>query len=458
MAADRLPPQNIEAEQSVLGSLLIDPDAIIKVAGFLEAEDFYRDSHGAIYNAIRALHERRQPADFVTVVDELERMGELERIGGGTYLTSLINSVPTSVHVEHYGHIVERAAIMRRLIAAAGGIAALAYEEHDDVDEVIDQAEQLLFDVSQRRISRALRPMSEIVEDYYRRVEFLVEHADEPLGVPTGFASLDRILGGLQPSDLIIIAARPGIGKTSLSLAMAANAATKYNAVVALFTLEMSSEQLAQRLISSDTGIDSQRLRLGRIEGIEWQQLTLSIEKYAKTRIFIDDTPSPSPMELRTKARRLAAEYDLDLVVVDYLQLMHGGNRRSENRVQEISYISRSLKGLARELNVPVVALSQLSRAVESRADRVPKLSDLRESGSIEQDADVVMFIYQDDVDEDPERASIRDIVIAKHRNGPLGRVSLHFDADHTRFADLETRAPEDFYGGDGFDDVFEPI
>jgi replicative DNA helicase len=458
MAADRLPPQNIEAEQSVLGSLLIDPDAVIKVASFLQVDDFYRESHGAIYSAIRALHERRQPADFVTVVDELERMGELDHVGGGGYLTSLINSVPTSIHVEHYAHIVERTAIMRRLIGAAGDIAALAYEERDDVDEVIDRAEQLLFDVSQRRISRALRPMSEIAEEYYHRIKFLVEHADQPLGVPTGFSYLDEILGGLQPSDLIIIAARPGVGKSSLALAMADNAATKFNAVVALFTLEMSAEQLTQRLISMETGIDTKKLRLGRIEGIEWEQLTRAVDKYAKTRIFIDDTPSPSPMEIRTKARRLAAEYDLDLVIIDYMQLMQGGDRRSENRVQEISYISRSLKGLARELNVPVVALSQLSRAVESRADRVPKLSDLRESGSIEQDADVVMFIYQDDPDEDPERSSIRDIIISKHRNGPLGRISLHFDADHTRFADLETRAPEDMYGGDGFEDVFEPL
>ncbi len=458
MAADRLPPQNIEAEQSVLGSLLIDPDAIIKVAGFLQADDFYRESHSAIYSAIRSLHERRQPADFITVVDELERMGELERVGGGAYLTSLINSVPTSIHVEHYAHIVERTAIMRRLIGAAGDIAALAYEERDDVDEVIDHAEQLLFDVSQRRISRALRPMSEIAEEYFRRIEFLVEHADQPLGVPTGFTSLDQILGGLQPSDLIIVAARPGVGKSSLALAIADNAARKFNAVIALFTLEMSAEQLTQRLISMNTGIDSQKLRLGHIEGIEWAQLTTAVETYAKTRIFIDDTPSPSPMEIRTKARRLAAEYALDLIIIDYMQLMQGGDRRSENRVQEISYISRSLKSLARELNVPVVALSQLSRAVESRADRVPKLSDLRESGSIEQDADVVMFIYQDDPDEDPERANIREILIAKHRNGPLGRVSLHFDASHTRFADLETRAPEDFYAGDGFEDVFEPL
>ncbi len=446
MTADRLPPQNIEAEQSVLGSLLIDPDAILKVSTFLRPEDFYRETHQRIYNAILQLHERRMPADFITVVDELERQGQLEFVGGAAYITSLINMVPTSIHVEHYARIVERAAMMRRLITAAGQIAALAYEERDDVDAVIDEAERILFEVSQRRISRSLVPISEIIKSYYDRIEFLVEHRDQTLGVPTGFADLDRLLGGLQPSDLIIIAARPSMGKTSLAVSIAMNAALKHNAVVAIFTLEMAAEQLVQRMISGQTGIDSQRLRLGRIEDIEWEKFTHASGVLSEAAIFIDDTPSPSPMEIRTKARRLAAEYDLDLIIVDYLQLMQAGDRRVENRVQEISYISRSLKSLARELKVPVVALSQLSRAVEARQDKIPQLADLRESGSIEQDADVVMFIYRDEMyNPDTERAHIADIIVAKHRNGPTARVSLRFEPSLTQFQDLDLQSEEFF-------------
>jgi len=446
MTTDRLPPQNIEAEQSVLGSLLIDPDAILKVSTFLRPEDFYRETHQRIYSAILQLHERRMPADFITVVDELERQGQLDFVGGAAYITSLINMVPTSIHVEHYARIVERAAIMRRLITAAGQIAALAYEERDDVDAVIDEAERILFEVSQRRVSRSLVPISEIIKSYYDRIEFLVEHRDQTLGVPTGFADLDRLLGGLQPSDLIIIAARPSMGKTSLAVSIAMNAALKHNAVVAIFTLEMAAEQLVQRMISGQTGIDSQRLRLGRIEDIEWEKFTHASGVLSEAAIFIDDTPSPSPMEIRTKARRLAAEYDLDLIIVDYLQLMQAGDRRVENRVQEISYISRSLKSLARELKVPVVALSQLSRAVEARQDKIPQLADLRESGSIEQDADVVMFIYRDEMyNPDTDRAHIADIIVAKHRNGPTARVSLRFEPSLTQFQDLDLQSEEFF-------------
>jgi len=449
MPADRLPPQNIEAEQSVLGSLLIDPDAIIKIGSFLRAEDFYREAHQIIYRAILALHERRLPADFVTVTDELVRQGQLDLVGGPAYLASLINLVPTSVHVEHYGRIVERTGLMRRLITAASEIAALAYEEREESDEIIDQAERILFDVSQRRLNKSLVPISDVVKTYYDHIEYLVEHRDETLGVPTGFLDLDRLLGGLQPSDLIIIAARPGVGKSSLATSIASNVALKSNGVVAIFTLEMSAEQLVQRMIASQTGIDSQRLRLGRIEDLEWEQFTRASGVLSEAAIFIDDSPSPSPMEIRTKSRRLAAEYDLDLIIIDYLQLMQAGDRRSENRVQEISYISRALKGLARELNVPVIALSQLSRAVEARQDKRPVLSDLRESGSIEQDADIVMFIYRDEMyDEDSDRANIADIIVAKHRNGPSDTVALRFEPKLTKFADLAMR-PEDEYQGD---------
>lgn len=452
MEAERLPPQNIEAEQSVLGSLLIDPDAIIKIGSFLRADDFYLESHRLIFRAIADLHERRMPADFVTVVDELERQQRLDLIGGPAYLTSLINMVPTSVHVEHYARIIERTSLMRRLIDAAGQIAALAYEGREQVDEVIDKAEQILFEVSQRRISKSLVPISEIVKNYYDRIEFLVEHPDETLGVPTGFTDLDRLLGGLQPSDLIIIAARPGVGKTSLAISLGMNAALKSNAVVAIFTLEMSGEQLVQRMLSSQTGIDSQRLRLGRIEDMEWEKFTHASGVLSEAAIFIDDTPSPSPMEIRTKARRLAAEYDLDMIIIDYLQLMQAGERRSENRVQEISYISRSLKSLARELNVPVIALSQLSRAVESRQEKRPVLSDLRESGSIEQDADIVMFIYRDEMyDENSDRANVADIIVAKHRNGPTDTISLRFDSSLTKFGDLEMHSVEEYFADEEF-------
>jgi len=445
MAAERLPPQNVEAEQSVLGSLLIDPDAILKVASFLRPEDYYREAHQAIYRGILDLHERRLPADFVTVVDELERQNRLDLIGGPAYLTSLINTVPTSVHVEHYAHIVERTSLMRRLIAAAGEIAALAYEEREDLDEVIDQAEQVLFGVSQRRLTSTLVPIQDVIKSYYDRIEFLVEHPDETLGVPTGFADLDRLLGGLQPSDLIIIASRPGVGKTSLAVTIACNAALKHNSVVAMFTLEMAAEQLVQRMISAYTGIDSQRLRMGRIEDIEWEHFAQASGRLSRTSIFIDDTPSPTPTEVRTKARRLAAEYDLDLVIVDYLQLMSGGSSRRDNRVQEISYISRSLKAMARELKVPVIALSQLSRAVEARPNKIPQLSDLRESGSIEQDADIVVFIYRDEMyNEDTDRPNIADIIVAKHRSGPTDTIWLRFEPTLTKFVDLALRSVDE--------------
>ena len=437
MPASRLPPQNIDAEQSVLGSLLIDPDAVIRVSTFLRPEDFYRETHRDIYRAIMNLHERREPADLITVCDELERREKLDGVGGPAYITSLLNVVPTSVHVEHYGHIVGRTAAMRRLIHAASEIAELAYDGADQADEVIDRAEQILFDVSQQRVSHALVPIREVLDRYYDRIEYLHEHQGETVGLPTGFTDLNKLLGGLQRSDLIILAGRPSMGKTALALTMAHQAAVKHGAVVALFSLEMSGEQLVQRLVSAETGIDSQRLRVGDLRDVEWDQFIKATGSLAETMLFIDDTPSPSPLEIRTKARRLAAEYRLDLIIIDYLQLMQGG-RRSENRVQEISYISRSLKGLARDLNVPVVALSQLSRAVEQRQDKHPVLSDLRESGSLEQDADVVMFIYRDELyNEATLEPNIAEVHVSKHRNGPTGTLRLYFDKQLTRFRDL---------------------
>ncbi len=440
---ERLPPQNVEAEEAVLGAILIDPDAIIRVATILRTEDFYREKHGWVYEAALSLHERREPIDLLTVCDELERREQLNEVGGVAYITTLVNAVPTSIHAEHYARIVERTATRRRLIDAAGQIAALAYQEAEDVDEVVDRAEQVLFGVSERRISRELVPIKQILSEYYDRIEYLTRHRGEMIGIPTGFTDIDKLLGGLQRSDMVILAARPSVGKTSLALSIAHNAAKKYHQRVAFFSLEMSSEQVVQRLIAAETGINAQRLRRGEIEESEWGRFMKSTSDLAETLFFIDDTPSLSALELRTKARRLHAEVGVDLIVVDYLQLMRG-DFRSENRVQEISSISRALKALARELNVPVLALSQLSRGVESRTDKRPILSDLRESGALEQDADVVVFIYRDEMyNENTERPNIADIMIAKHRNGPTGAVALYFRKELAQFLEAEVRVKE---------------
>lgn len=386
-------PANLEAEQAVLGSLLIDPDAIIKIASFLRATDFFREWHQWIYSALLTLHERREPADFVTLVDELERNEQLEELGGPAYITELINSTPTAIYVDYYARIVERTAILRRLIRAAEKIAELAYDESNDVNEVVDRAEQIIFGVSESRIHRDLTPISTIMADVVDQIDFLARNQNRLMGVPTGFVMLDKMLGGFQKSDLIIVAGRPGMGKSSLGLSIAQNAARRYNARVAVFSLEMSNEQMVQRLLSVESAIDSHRLRMGQISEDEWPILLEAANTLAASNIFIDDTPGASVMEIRTKARRLYAEHGTDLILVDYMQLMSGGGRnsRGENRQQEISYISRSLKELARELNVPVIALSQLSRAVESRADNKPILSDLRESGCLSGDTRIYL-------------------------------------------------------------------
>jgi replicative DNA helicase len=422
---------------------LIDPDAIIRLTTIVRPEDFYREKNGWIFDAIFTLHERREPVDYLTVCDELERRGQLEEVGGAAFMTSLINAVPTSIHAEHYSRIVERTSTRRRLIDAAGQIAGLAYQEADDVEEVVDHAEQILFGVSERRISRELVPIKQVLSEYYDRVEYLTRHRGEIIGIPTGFSDMDKLLGGLQRSDMVILAARPSVGKTSLALSIAHNAAKKYGQRVAFFSLEMSNEQVVQRLISAETEIDSQRLRRGEIGDDEWGRFMKATSDLAETLFFVDDTPGISALELRTKARRLHAEVGIDLLVVDYLQLMRG-DYRSENRVQEISAISRALKGLARELNVPVLALSQLSRGVESRTDKRPILSDLRESGALEQDADVVIFIYRDEMyNENTERKNIADVMVAKHRNGPTGTVALYFKKELAQFREAELRTTE---------------
>jgi replicative DNA helicase len=394
-----------------------------------------------------SLNEKHEPLDFVTLTDELERRGQLEEVGGPAYLTDLIASTPTAIYVDHYARIVERTAVLRRLIAAAGKIAELAYDESQDMDEVVDRAEQIIFGISESRIHRDLTPIRAIISDVVERIDFLTRNRDTLMGVPTGFAYLDRMLGGLQKSDLLILAARPGMGKSSFALSVALNAARRNSARVAIFSLEMSNEQLVQRLLSMETAIDSHRLRMGDVNEEEWPILMEAANMLATASIFIDDTPGATVNDLRTKARRLYAEHGLDLIIIDYMQLMtasSGSTGRNENRQQEISYISRSLKGLARELNVPVIALSQLSRAVESRSEKQPMLSDLRESGSIEQDADVVLFIYRDDYyNEDSERQNIAEIIVAKHRHGATGKVDLYFRKELTQFRDLEIQRTE---------------
>jgi replicative DNA helicase len=436
---DRPVPYDLAAEEAVLGSLLIDRDAVIKIAPFLKPADFYREANGWIYTAILDLYHRREPADTILLASELDRQGKLEQVGNYAYLFHLINSTPTAVHVEYYAHEVERAAVRRRLITGGGQIAALGYEENTDLPAVLDNAEQILFAITQRINSQDFTSLRDILETYFDRMELVHEHKGTIVGVPSGFHDLDELTGGLQKSDLIIGAARPATGKTSFALSIAHNAALA-GKNVGVFSLEMSSEQIVQRLLAIESGVDMQRLRLGYLNDTEWQRLSDAFGRLAEVPIYIDDSAALSVMELRSRARRLQAEVGVDLLIVDYLQLMQGRRAGgSDNRVQEVSEITRGLKQLARELDAPIIALSQLSRAVESRQSHVPMLSDLRESGSIEQDADIVMFIYREELyNPETERKGIAEIHVAKHRNGPTGVVPLRFFPETTRFADLE--------------------
>ncbi|HSF79957.1 MAG TPA: replicative DNA helicase [Anaerolineales bacterium] len=433
-------PHSREAEEAVIGSILINPEAYYDVAPFLRADDFYIHRHGWIWDTFVRLHERRIPIDFITVIEELDQMGQLAEVGGPAYLTTLINNVPTSLHAEAYGRIIEENSLRRRMLTAANDIAKLAYQEGRTVESVMDEAEKAVFGVSERRLTRDLQPIQQVLSDYYDRIDQLSSRGEDIFGVPTGFIDLDRLLMGLQPSDFIIIAGRPGTGKTAFMLSAAKNAAQIHKKHVAVFSLEMSNEQLVQRLIAQETGIDSQRLRTGKLEEDEWPLFTHAIEVMSDTRIFLDDTPALTPLQLRTKCRRLHLEFNLDLILVDYLQLMSSGTR-SENRVQEVSYISRNLKVLARELNVPVLAAAQLSRAIEQRADKEPQLSDLRESGSLEQDADIVMFIHRPELyEKDTLKKNLAQIKVAKHRNGPIGTVELIFRSALAKFENAATR------------------
>lgn len=434
---EQMVPHSVEAEEAVLGSILINPDAFYEVASFLQAEDFFIVRNAWVWEAITRLHERSEQIDYLTVVEELRQQNRLEEIGGAAYITYLINHTPSTIYTETYGRIVERAALRRRMLTAASTIARLAQQEDTDINDVIDQSEAALFAVTERRLRQELVPIRNAVAEYYDHIELLYRQKAESLGVPMGFTDLDRLLGGLQKSDLIIVAGRPGMGKTSWLLTVAHNAA-KAGARVAIFSMEMSNEQIVQRLIATETGISMPKLRLGRLNEQEWSVFVEAVGRLSKLNIYLDDTPALTPLQMRAKCRRLYSEHGVDLVILDYLQLMSAGTGYSDNRVQEISYISRSLKQLAREMNVPVLAAAQLSRAVEQRQDKRPQLSDLRESGSIEQDADVVMFIYRDEVyNEETERRNQADIIVAKHRNGPTGSVTLFFRKELTQFANL---------------------
>jgi replicative DNA helicase len=412
-------PHSRQAEEAVLGSILIDSEAYFGVAQFLKSDDFYIVRNRWVWEAFTRLHERREPLDYLTICQELEQQGQLTEVGGPAYIMTLINQTPSSLNAEAYGRLVEESSVRRRMLTAANELARLAYDQKQSVDTIMDEAEKSIFSISERRVHRDLQPIQQVLSEVYDRVDQLSRRDDEIFGVPTGLIDLDKLLGGLQKSDLLIIAGRPGMGKTGFMLSIMKNAAMKHKKHIAMFSLEMANEQLVQRLIAQETGIDTQRMRTGKLTEDEIPLFTHAIEVLSDTHIYLDDTPAITPLQLRTKCRRLHMEYELDLVIVDYLQLM-ASDMRTDNRVQEVSYISRNLKILARELNVPVLVAAQLSRAVEQRADKRPVLSDLRESGSIEQDADIVMFINRPDaMEKDSPRANIAEIIVSKHRNGP---------------------------------------
>lgn len=427
-------PHNRESEEAVVGAVLINPEVYYDIAQFLQADDFYIHRHRWIWEAYTSLHEQRIPIDLLTLSEELERKGQLTEIGGRSFLTALVNQVPTSLNASAYAHIVEGHALRRRMITAANSIASVAYDEDMKIDTVMDEAEKAVFNVSERRLRHDVQPIRNVLRDYYDRIDEAARRGEEIYGVPTGFLDLDKLLRGLQPSDLLIIAGRPGQGKTGFLLSVAKNAAMTHKKHVAIFSLEMSNAQVAERLISQQTGIVSQNLRTGSLDENGFALLAEAVEKLSETQIFLDDTPAITPIQLRTKCRRLHLEHRLDLIIVDYLQLMTG-DTRTDNRVQEVSYISRNLKVLARELNVPVLAAAQLSRAVEQRADKEPQLSDLRESGSLEQDSDIVMFIYRpDEWGEDEGKKNLVKLRVAKHRNGPTDEIKLVFLSKLAKF------------------------
>jgi replicative DNA helicase len=439
LSSRKIPPQNLEAEQSVLGAILIENEAINKVMEILVPDDFYRDAHRKIYGALIDLAERDEPADLITITNELRKRDHLDAVGGASYLASLIDSVPTAANIEYYARIVKEKAVLRKLIETSTEIITQSYQDRGDVETFLDEAEKAIFEISERRVRPSFYSIREVVKDSLDTISKLYEKKEFITGVPSGFKELDKMTAGFQPSDLVIVAGRPSMGKTAFCLNVAQYAAVERKAPIAIFSLEMSKEQLVIRMLCSQSQVEGNRLRTGFLHESDWTKLTLAAGTLYEAPIFIDDTAALSVLELRAKARRLKADYHLGLVIIDYLQLMKG-RARSESRQQEISEISRSLKALAKELNIPIIAVSQLSRKTEERQGNRPQLSDLRESGAIEQDADVILFIYRDEVynrNEDNPNKGIAEVIIGKQRNGPIGKVDLAFLDRFTTFKDL---------------------
>lgn len=437
-AIGRIPPYNLEAEQAALGCMLLDSDVIPTVTEFLKSEDFYREDHKEIFDAIIDLAERAQPVDIITVSEQLKLRGTLENVGGLEYLTNMVSAVPTTANARHYTRIIEEKSLLRKLIKAASEITGMAYEGTEEAVLVLDRAEKSIFDIMQKRNTQGFSHIKDVLLETFNRLEELYNSKSFITGIPTGFTDLDYKTAGLQNSDLILIAARPGMGKTAMALNIAQYAAIHNRVPVAIFNLEMSKDQLVNRMLCSEVMVDSHRMRTGKLEDGDWQKIARALGPLSEAPVYIDDTPGITVMDIRAKCRRLKLEKNLGLIVIDYLQLMQGRGK-SENRQQEVSEISRSLKILAKEINVPVVTMSQLSRGPESRTDHRPMLSDLRESGAIEQDADIVMFLYRDDYyNPDTEKKNIAEVIIAKHRNGSTGTIELRWFGEYTKFANLK--------------------
>ncbi|WP_226669325.1 replicative DNA helicase [Metabacillus litoralis] len=440
LLGDRIPPQNIEAEQAVLGAIFLQPASLTLASELLIPEDFYRAAHQKIYNAMLDLSDKGEPVDLVTVTSELADVNLLEEVGGVSYLSDLANSVPTAANIEYYGKIVEEKSILRRLIRTATTIAQDGYSREDEVEVLLNEAEKTIMEVAQRKNAGAFQNIKDVLVQTYDNIELLHDNKGDVTGIPTGFTELDRMTAGFQRNDLIIVAARPSVGKTAFALNIAQNVATKTEENVAIFSLEMGADQLVMRMLCAEGNIDAQRLRTGSLTPEDWGKLTMAMGSLSDSGIYIDDTPGIRVSEIRAKCRRLKQETGLGMILIDYLQLIQGSGR-SDNRQQEVSEISRTLKELARELKVPVIALSQLSRGVEQRQDKRPMMSDIRESGSIEQDADIVAFLYRDDYyDKESENKNIIEIIIAKQRNGPVGTVALAFVKEYNKFVNLERR------------------
>jgi replicative DNA helicase len=445
----RIPPQNLEAEQSLLGSLLLDKEAIIRVADILQPEDFYRDAHRFIFEAILDLFQKREPIDVLSVANRLQEVNRLENIGGRSYLISLSNSVPTASHVINYANIVQRKATLRRLIQSGTDITELGFDEESNMDETLDKAQRSLYSVSQKYLRNVFQPMKSLLTEAFDRIDELHRESGKLRGIPTQYPDLDNILAGLQRSDLVVLAARPSVGKTSLALDIARHVAVKGKIATGIFSLEMSKEQVVDRILCSEAGIDLWKLRTGKLsdrgEDNDFTRIGHAMGVLADAPIFIDDAATTNVMEIRARARRLQMDHGLGLLILDYIQLVESKGR-SDSRVQEVSEITRALKSLARELNIPILALSQLSRAVEARSPAIPKLADLRESGAIEQDADVVLFIYRKGMDRSIrdvslEERNIAQIYVAKHRNGPTGVVDLYFNEGSASFQNVEKQS-----------------